>query len=146
MQPRGDDRQLLLHAVRVCCDRLRQIVGQLKKRRVLFHPLHARGRVHAENIGDKIEILPARHELVQVGVIGDVRKQPLARQRLFPDGVAGDGDLTLVKLQNARHGFERGRFARAVVPDKAVNFARGDVQIQIVHGFFLAVALCQMPD
>ena len=144
VEPRGDDGQLLLHAVGVGGDGLRQIAGQLEGVRIGADALPPGLGVHAEHVGDEVQVLDARHVIVQVGVVGDIGQQALAGQRVGLDGLAADGDLALIELQDAHHGFQGGGLACAVVSDKAVDLAGGDVQRQVVHGLLLAVGLGQM--
>ena len=144
MQPRGDDGQLLLHAVGIGGDRLGQILRQLEGVGVFSDALLPLPRSDAEDIGHEVQVLDARHKVVQVGVVGDVGHLPLAAQGIRLDGLAVNGDLPLIELQNAHHGFQRGGLACAVVADEAVDLTGGNVQRQIVYGLLLAVALGQM--
>ena len=100
----------------------------------------------AENIGDKVQVFDTRHVIVQVGVIGNIGEHFLAGQRVAAEGNAADGDFARVELQNADDGFERRRLARAVMTDKAVDFAGSNVQAQIVDRFLFAVGFRQMFD
>ena len=127
MDPRRDDGELLLHAVRVRADRLRQIARELECVGIRLDARPAfRGR-DAENVGNEVQVLDAAHEIVQIRIVRDVGEQPLAGQRLGLDGVPADRDL-----------------AGAVVADEAVDLARRDVQAQVVDGPFLAVGLGKM--
>ena len=146
MQPRGDDGQLLLHAVGVGGDGLGQIVRQLKAGCVVPDTRLPVIGADAENVRDEVQVLDTAHEVVQVGVVGDVRDLPLAGQRLRLDGFSVNGDLPGVELQNPHHRLQSGGLARAVMSDKAVDLAGPDVQAQVVHGLFFAVGLCQMLD
>ena len=144
VEPCGDDGELLLHAVGIGGDGLRQIARQLEKLRVFPDTRLPRGGVHAEHIGDEAQILDAGHVVVQIRVVGDVRQLPLAAQRVGSDGAAAHGDLAAVELQDPHRRLQRGGLSRAVVTDEAVDLPRRDVQRQIVHGFFLAVGLGQV--
>ena len=144
VEPRGDDDQLLLHAVGIGRDGLRQIAGQLKGVRVPADALAPQSGIHAENVRDEVQILDTRHVLVQVGIVRNVGNLPLAFQRLFPNGIAADVNFSRVELQNARHGFQRRGLARAVVADEAVNLTGTDVQVQVVHSLLFPVGFCQM--
>ena len=105
MEPGGDDGQLLLHAVGVGSDGLRQIGGQFKCIGVFADARLPLICAHAENVGDEIQVLDARHVVVQVGIVRDVGKAPFAFQGIFLDGYPVNGDFSCVKLQNAHHGF-----------------------------------------
>ena len=144
VEPRGNDGQLLLHAVGIGGNGLGQVARQLKGIRVGADTSLPGLGVHAEYVGDEVQIFDAGHVVVQIRIIGDVGHLPLAAQGIGLDGPAVDGDLALVKLQNAHHGFQRGGLAGAVMADEAVDLAGGDVQRQIVHGLLLAVGLGQM--
>ena len=97
-----------------------------------------------EDIGDEVQKLDTRHIIIQVRIIGDISNLLFAGQGLIAHGVSIDRDFARVKLQNACHGLKRSGFASAVMTDKAINFARQDVQAQVVHRFFIAIGLGQM--
>ena len=122
-------------------DGLGQVLRQLEKSGVLADAVLPVGSADAEDVRHKVQIFDAGHVVVQVRVIRDIGKGPLALQRLGPDGLAVHIDFPLVELQDTRHGFQGGGLARPVVADEAVNLPRGDVQVQVVHGLFLAVGL-----
>ena len=105
VEPGGNNRQLLLHAVGVGGDGLRQIGGQFKCIGVFADARLPLICAHAENVGDEIQVLDARHVVVQVGIVWDVGKAPLAFQGIFLDGHPINVDFSRVKLQNACHGF-----------------------------------------
>ncbi len=146
VQPGRDDRELLLHAVGIGGDRLREIVRQLKLRGPAADTFGALVRAHAENVGDEIEVLDAAHKVVKIGVVGDVGESALARKRLGAHGMSGNENFALVELLDACNGAQRRGFSRAVVPDEAVNFARGNVQGEIVHGELIAEGFGKMFD
>ena len=141
MDPRGDDGELLLHAVRIRADRLTEIARELKCVGIRLDARPALRSRDAEDVGNEVQVLDAAHEIVQVRVVRDVGKQLLAGQRLGLDGVPADRDLARVKLQDADGRLERRRLAGAVVADEAVDLARRDVQAQIVDGLFLTISL-----
>ena len=103
-----------------------------------------RFRLHAEDVGDKIEVLDACHKLVEVGVIRDIGQHFLAGDGIVLNGMSADGDRPRVKLLDADDGLERCGLARAVVPDEAVDLARRDVERQIVHSLLLAEGFAQV--
>ena len=144
MQPCGDDDELLLHAVGVGGDGLRQIVRQLQRVRVFANARLPVRRAHAEHVRNEVEKLNAGHELVQVGIVRQIGDLPLARERILPDRNAVHEHLARVKLQDAAACLDRGGFARAVVPDEPVDFAGLDVQREVVHRLFVPVLLGQM--
>ena len=83
---------------------------------------------HAEDVGDEVQVLDARHVFIQVRVIGDVGNHLFTFQGLGAHGLAAHQNLPAVKLQNSRHGFKGGGFTGAVVADKAIDFPRMNVQ------------------
>ena len=123
---------------------LRQIVSQFKQIRVFADTLLPLLRSHAEDIGDKVQILAAGHVVVQIRVVGDIGQLPFACQGICLYRCAIDGDLSLLKGQDPHHSLQGGGFACAVMTDEAVNLAGGDVQTQIIHRFLFAVTLGQM--
>ena len=123
---------------------LRQIVSQFKQIRVFADTLLPLLRSHAEDIGDKVQILAAGHVVVQIRVVGDIGQLSFACQGVCLYRYAVDGDLSLFKGQDTHHSLQGGGLACAVVADKAVDLTGGDVQAQIVHRLLFAVALGQM--
>ena len=82
MDPRRDDGELLLHAVRVRADRLTEIARELECVGIRLYARPAlRGR-DAENVGNEVQVLDAAHEIVQIRIVRDVGEQLLAGQRL----------------------------------------------------------------
>jgi hypothetical protein len=55
-------------------------------------------------------------------------------------------NLAFVEIENADNGFERRRLAGAVVAYEAADHAGFNVQAEIVHGFFIAVAFGKSVD
>ena len=122
MQPCGNNRQLLLHAVGIGGDGLRQIACQFKKVSVFTDTcLPVRG-ADIKNIRNEIQIFNSRHVIIQIGIIGDISKAALTFQRLRPDGFAVNINFSGVKLQNACHGFQGRCLACTVMTDKPINF------------------------
>ena len=144
VDPRGDDGELLLHAVRIRADGLTEVGRELERIGQRLDARPALRRRAAENVGDEVQVLDAAHEIVQIGVVGDVGQLPLAAEGVGADGPAADENVARVKLKDADGCLERRRLAGAVVPDEAVDLARRDAQAQIVDGLFLAVGLGQM--
>ena len=114
--------------------------------RQIVDALLPHARLHAEDVSDKVQVLDAAHEVVEVGVVRDVGQTVLGLQRVLADGDAVDIDLALVKVQDADRGFQGRGLAGAVVADEAVDLARRDVQAQIVYGDLVAEGFCQMFD
>lgn len=146
MEERGNDRELLLHAVRVAGDRLGQIARQIKKVRVAMNAALPVCLRNAEDIRNKIQVLNAGEKFVEVGVIRNVGKLFFAGDGVICDGFPRDENLTAVRLQNAAAGLDGRRFARAVVADEGADLARGNLQRQIAHRELVAEGLCQMVD
>ena len=144
MQPRRNNGKLLLHAVGIGRDGLRQVGRQLEEVRVLADALLPRAFLHAENVGDEIEVLDARHKLVEVGVIRDVGEHLLAGDGIVLNGVPADRDPAGIELLDADDRLERRGLARAVVADEAVDLPWRDVERQIIHGFLFAEGLGQV--
>ena len=64
MHKGGDERQALLHAVRIRTDQIAQRTRHFEHFRVAANLALARGRVHAENVRHEIEVLDAREIIV----------------------------------------------------------------------------------
>ena len=144
VQPRRDDGKFLLHAVRIGGDGLGEVVRQCEKLGILSDARLPRFRVHAEDVGDEVQILDARHKFVEIGVIWNVGEHFLAGDGVVLNRVSPHGDLAGVELLDADDGFERRGLARAVVSDKAVDLPRRDVERKIVHGLLFAEGLGQV--
>ena len=138
--------QLLLHAVAEGGDGLIQLALQLQQTGVFLNTLQTLLLAHAVDIADEIQIGRAGHEFIEVRVVRDVGKLLLAGQRLGADGLAADENVALVEVQDAAAGLESRGLARAVVADEGAQLAWTDMQIQMVHGAFFAVALGQILD
>ena len=69
----GDNGQLLLHAVRIGRDGLRQIAGQVEQIRIFLDPRLAVLLRHAENISHEVQIFDAGQEFIQIRIVRDVR-------------------------------------------------------------------------
>ena len=132
VDPRRDDGELLLHAVRVRADRLTEITRELECVGIRLDARPAlRGR-NAENVGNEVQVLDAAHEIVQIRIVRDVGEQLLAGQRLGLDGVPADRDLARVKLQDADGRLERRRLAGAVVADEGAELRRAGITTGII--------------
>ena len=130
--------------MRVCGDGLSQILGQIK--RIAQSPDAFRPDIggNAENVRDEVQVPDAGHEVIQIGVVGDVCQLPLACQRILPDGGPADGYLAFVKRQDAGYSLQGGGLAGSVVPDEAADLAGGNVQRQVIHCLFVSVGFGQM--
>ena len=146
VDPCGDDRQLLFHAVGVGGDGLGQIGGQLEPvPHGPDHLLSLRGG-NGEDVRDEVQILDPAHEVVEIGIVRDVGDGPLDRHGILTHGRPVHADLPAVKGQNPRHGLQGGGLTRSVVADEAADFPRRDAQRQVVHSPLSAVGLYQMID
>ena len=141
MKPGGNDGQLLLHTVGIGADGLVQAGCQLEGLRQLIDPLGPLLGGDPKDIRHKIQVLDAGHKIVEVRVIRDVGHLLFAGQGVSLDGHPVHQNLAAVKLQDARHAFQGGGFARAVMSDKAVYLSGVNVQRQIVHSLLVAVGL-----
>ena len=146
VEPCGNDGKLLLHTVGVGGYGLGQIRGQFKGIRKRPNPFLAIPGGDPKNIRDKIQELNASHEIVQIRIIRYVGDFPFAGKRIRFYGYTVNQNISGIETQNTRTGFQRGRFACAVVTNEAINLTRADVQGQIIHCLLIAVLLCQMID
>ena len=105
MDPCGDYRELLLHAVGICRDGLREVGGQPEHIGIFMYALAAVVGADAENIRDEVQIFYSRHVFVEVGVIGDIGYDFFAGERVIFYRDAVYRYLALVELQNADNGF-----------------------------------------
>ena len=146
MDERADDDELLPHAVAVAGDGARERVRELEAARELLDARLAVADGDLEDVGDEREILQARHEVVDVGVVGYVGAEPLRR-----DGVGGDvdtrhADAAAVDGLHAHDRADERGLARAVMADEAVDVARFNGEGEVAHGDGVAVALLEMGD
>ena len=146
MDPCGDYRELLLHAVRIRRDGLREVSSQPEHIGIFMYALAAVVSADAENIRDEVQIFYSRHVFIEVGIVGDIGYDFFSGERVIFYRDAVYCYLTLVEQQNADNGFERCGLARAVVADEAVYLAGRDMQRQVVNSLFLAVGFGQVFD
>ena len=144
MHKRAYYGKLLLHAVRIGAYGLGKVLCYFKHIGVFCYALLALHLGHAVYVRNKVKVLYARKELVHIRIIRNVRHFALAGNRLRLYGFAVYEYIPRVKAQYSRHGFERGGFARAVMAYKAIYFARGNVQRQIVHRLMTSVYFGQI--
>ena len=144
MQQRRNDGQLLLHAVGVCPDGLRQILRQAKGIAILPDALRPLCGAYAKDVCDKIKVLDACHVLVKLRVVRQIGQAALAFQRVVPHGNAIHINFAGIKLLDAAAAFQGSGLARAVVPDKGTQLPRADVQAKVLHGGLAAVGFGQM--
>ena len=143
---RADDDELLPHAVAVAGDGARERVRELEAARVLLDARLAVADGDLEDVGDEREVLQARHEVVDVGVVGHVGAEALRR-----DGVGGDvdarhADAAAVDGLHAHDRADERGLARAVMADEAVDVAGFDGKGEVAHGDGVTVALLEMGD
>ena len=67
---------------------------------VFFHALCAFGGGDRVDIGDKVQILDSRHEIVQVRIVRKKRRDGFRRDGFCPDVVAADPDLSFGKVKD----------------------------------------------
>ena len=101
---------------------------------------------HLEDIRDVVEVLDAREELVDVGVVGHVGRHALARERVGPHRLARDADVALVEARYAYDGADKRGFAGAVVADESEDVTRHDIERHVVHGALRAERLDHVVD
>ena len=105
-----------------------QILGQVKGPGIEPHPLLPLPGGDAIQIGDKVQILDAAHEFIEIRIVGKEGGDRLGCHRVGADVVAVNGDGSLGEAHYPRHRPEGGGLARAVVSDEAAQLPRGDVQ------------------
>ena len=146
MHERADEHQLLAHAVRVRGDEVAQRRGEAQPVRVRPDAAFTHVGGHLEDVRKVVEILNAREELVDVGVVGHVGGHALAGQRVGFHRLTCDADVALVEARHAHDSADERGFAGAVVADESENVARHDVERHIVHRPFRAERLHHMVD
>ena len=132
-------RELLLHAVRIRGDRLAEVRRQLEYvGKLAYQPLSLL-RSDAVYVGDEIQIFYTRHKIVQIGVVGYVRRLFLAGDRILflrdPVYVYVAG----VECHDSGDALKRRRLARSVVADESVYLAAVYVKGQIGHRLHVPV-------
>ena len=105
MQQRRNNGKLLLHAVGVCPDGLRQILRQAKSIAVLPDALRPLCGAYAEDVCDKIKVLDAGHILVQLRVVRQIGQAALAFQRVLPHGNTVHINFSGIKLLDTAAAF-----------------------------------------
>ena len=101
---------------------------------------------HTVHVADEIQILDPAHECIKIRIVRYIGHDLFAGDRIIFYGVSVYSDLSGVEGKYAHARLKRGGFAGAVVANKAVDLAGGDVQGQVVDGGFFPVTLRQMTD
>lgn len=84
-------------------------------------------------VGNVVDVFPARKTLVNGVVVGDVAHFHFCLDRLFDDVVSANGYRAAVKRKNTRKALYRSGFARAVLSEKSENLARAQFKRYIVN-------------
>ena len=146
MKPGGNDGQLLLHAMRIRSDGLRQGARQFKPTGIFMDAGLAVSLGYTKDVRHEIQVFDACHVFIQVRIVRDVGQDLFDRQRILPDRDPAHADLALVELLDA-HDRTQGRcLAGAVMADKTVDLARSDVQTQVIDCLDCSECLRQMFD
>ena len=140
-EERRRQHDLLLHAVRVALDGVRDRRGQLEGLEPLADALEPLRLGHAVDVADEVEVLEAGQPLVDRRVVGDVGRQLLGPQAVRGHVVPLDDDAPRVRPQQPDDHLDGRRLAGAVRPQEAEDLARLDGERQIVDGFDLAAVV-----
>ena len=138
--------ELLAHAVRVAADLVAEVLGNLQTLGELGDACRACVGGYLKDVGDVGEVLDARHEVVDVGVIRHVGDLALCRDGVSRYVDAADADRARIDGLDAGDGADERCLAGAVVANEAVDVAGLDGERQVTYGEFLAVALLVMGD
>ena len=105
MQQRRNNGKLLLHAVGVRPDGLRQVLRQAKGIAVLPGALRPLCGAYAEDIRNKIKVLDAGHIVVKLRVVRQIGQTALAFQRVVPHRNAVHINFSGIELLDAAAAF-----------------------------------------
>ena len=122
----------------VSADGAAQRARQLEGIRILANTLFAHVFRDTVDVRNESQIFDARQKFVQIRIVRQKRRHLLCRHGFVLYGMPVDDDLSLGKIQNARHGAQCCGLACAVVADKAHDLACIDGQRQIVNSLFAA--------
>ena len=120
---RGDDADLLLHAVGVRLDLLVDGKAQFEKVEISLQPLRPVRLGHAVEVGDIVDIFPARQLLVDGVVVGDIAHVHLGLDGILLDVVAAHLDGAALEGKDAGEALDGGGFPRAVLTEEAEDLA-----------------------
>ena len=126
-----------------------QPVFHLGYPRALHGGVHLLSRLRARKApraGDKAQIFRGRHVGVQRRNLRQITDALFCFQRLFKDVVPVDRNLALRGGKAAGDDVHRGRFARAVRPEKPVYLALLNGEAYVGYGGVRAVSLGQVTD
>ena len=125
---RADEHELLAHAMRIRRHQVAERRGEAQPVGIRLDALAPHVGRHRVKVGDVVQVLDARKEFVDVRIVGHVRRDALARERVRPHRLPRNADVALVEPGHAHDGADERRLARAVVPDEPEDVTRHDLQ------------------
>ena len=138
---RGDERDLLPVALRVRAALLRRVELEA------LEQLGAPPRVEpAAQAAEQVDRLAAGQRRPQVHVAGDVGEPPVQRHRVGPRVAAEHPRLSPGLAQQPEQDADRGRLARPVGPEEAVDLAGGHLEVEPVERAEVAERLDEAGD
>ena len=146
MQERADEHELLTHAVRIASHRIAKGTHELKALGKLGDALGAYIGRHLEDVGKVGEVLDSRHELVDVGVVGDIGDEALCCHGVARNVDAAHADAAPVDALHAHDRADEGGLASAVMADETIDIAGLNRERDVAHRYGFPVTLLVMID
>ena len=138
MQERGDELNLLLHALGKLFGLFRQGVGDLHAFSPLSGALARFLRRDPVQLAKEDQLVDDLHLLVEAALLGQVAD---ALQALAVKGLLEEADASRVGNGDAHHHANGAGFARSVGAEQAEDLARLDGQAQVADGDLALVGL-----
>lgn len=110
----------------------------------MINAFAAEGALHAAEAASEIEIFDHLHFGIERRVFGQVAEVFADLLGFVEDVVAIDGGSSAGGRKVAGQHLEGGRFARAIGPEEADNFAAGDFKGDMVDGEDVAIGLGEL--
>ena len=127
----GDDRQFLLHTMRVGRDLIIQCTKELQVSRVFLDALFSHIFRNTENISDEIQELKSGKVIVKFRIIRDICEDALGLERIFFNRDPVDRDRSLLKVVKSGDRLDGRGLAGTVMTDESIDLPRLNFQRQI---------------
>ena len=138
--------QPLLHAPRQPVDEGVALAGQVQQFHDVVQDLPPPGAGKLIGHGEEVEELPDLHAVVDAEAVGHVAHAPPHGQRVLAHAMAVDDPLAAGGLQQRGQEADGRALARPVGTDEAEHLAGLDLQVQLIDGQKVVVALAEVNE
>ena len=128
MNKGGNKGKFLFHSVGICVNGLSQILGQLKHIGEFGDSLFPVCLRNTVDIRNKINILNARKEFVEIRIVGNICHHFLALNWVLLYGNTSDIYFSVIEFHYSRAGFYGGGLSRSVMTYESIDLSRLNMQ------------------